>query len=185
MKTLLVAVLLLLIPAGTCRDDLGRRYPDGHGGEVFLPLGDVSFADEVVVYETGNPGPREWATDPEDALGIPDCAGDWTHEGYVSLGDSGMITLRFTDNVIVDREGPDIFVFEVGYFVEPMQVAVSRDGVAWTVAGTVEGERFDLDLVGRVQPGDEFTYIRLTDLGHAPGGDTPGADIDAVGVFGP
>jgi len=51
----------------------GKYYPDGHGGKVYFPLGDLSFADDVVLFKKGRPA----ASNPKDsiptkALGAPD-----------------------------------------------------------------------------------------------------------------
>src|SRR5262249_21243361 len=61
----------------------------------------------------------------------------------LSLGLDGDVTVAFTDNVVVDRPGPDFTVFENAFlqrgtvtgepFAEPGEVAVSADGVTWLV----------------------------------------------------
>lgn len=59
-----------------------------------------------------------------------------------ALGYGGIIVLAFTDNVVVNGEGPDITVFENVFvqeagpmagipFVEPASVEVSNDGETW------------------------------------------------------
>jgi len=60
-----------------------KTHPDGHGGSVTFTQGDVSFADEVVHYDTGTEQPIEAARDREQALGIPDYGKEDTR-GYSS-----------------------------------------------------------------------------------------------------
>ncbi|MDH3343112.1 MAG: hypothetical protein OEM07_05255, partial [Gammaproteobacteria bacterium] len=34
-----------------------QYYSDSHGSEVLFPMGELSFADEVVLYQVGDPAP--------------------------------------------------------------------------------------------------------------------------------
>ncbi|RMH56603.1 MAG: OmpA family protein [Candidatus Hydrogenedentota bacterium] len=162
-------------------DTPGKSYPDGHGGTVFFPLGDLSFADEVVDFLPGDPPPPSYVAAPELALGIPDYVEDTR---YVTLGCRGTLTVRFTDNVLIDVPGPDLYVFEIGPAVEPTELQISPDGKRWTKIGTISGGRAEVDLEGKVRPGEVFHYVRLTDLATGCDGDWPGADIDAIGAIG-
>ncbi|MDX1627276.1 MAG: hypothetical protein R3345_01180 [Fulvivirga sp.] len=76
MKTFLVS-LLLILSSFPLSAQIGRTYPDGHGGRVFFPFGDISFADEVVNFEVGDPAPIEGYAIPEPILGTPDYGGDY------------------------------------------------------------------------------------------------------------
>jgi hypothetical protein len=171
--------------------DGGREYKDSKGGKVFLPCGRQAFADRVVSYNVGNPAPKDRrAMNPEfSVLGEPDYVSD--EEDYkkpvftaVTLGCGGSLTLEFTKVRIVDVPGPDIYVFEVGPAVEPTQLEISKDGVNWINIGRISGGKASVDIHNYVQPGDQFRYVRLTDLKSACGGDFPGADIDAVAAIG-
>ncbi len=170
--------------SATAAGDTGARYPDGHGGEVFFPLGDISFADEVVVFDIGDPRPRsEGDADPVESLGIPDydkAAEDF----YVTLGCRGTLTLRFDDNVLTDIDGPDLYVFEIGPAVEATQLEISVDGATWIDVGRISGATAAVDISSAIDPGDAFSYVRLTDLAGSCNGNWPGADIDAVGAIG-
>lgn len=152
--------------------------------DVVFPLGDRSFADEVVRYEPGTPGPvKERNRQPGEALGTPnDSTGMAGHN--VTLGCGGTLELRFTDNALVDVDGPDLYVFEVGPAVEPTRLEVSVDGKAWLELGDISGGSTAVDLKGKVPDGDAFHYVRLVDLKKDCKGKTPGADIDAVGAIG-
>lgn len=176
----LSAIALLLGTIGTATAaGSAQSYPDGHGGEVRFPQGDVSFADTVEHYNSGDPAPKASARDPEAALGIP---GDKT--GFVSLGCAGELVLKFDDNALRDVAGPDLYVFEIGPDVEPTGLGVSTDGEDWVRVGRLSGGKSEIDLAPYADAGTEFRYVRLVDLKSACGGRTPGADIDAVGAIG-
>jgi outer membrane protein OmpA-like peptidoglycan-associated protein len=178
----LLATLLLLSP--TTGNASPGTYPDGHGGEVFFPLGDASFADLVAAYNKGNPSPIDRVADPAEALGPPDHS-DEDYVGYLTLGCAGELVLSFDDNALVDVAGPDLYVFEIGPDTEPTGLAVSSDGRAWTRVGRIAGGKAEIDLAPYVESGANFRYVKLVDLRSACGsGKTPGADIDAVGAIG-
>ncbi len=172
------------LPSDAQAQSLGKSYPDGHGGTVFFPLGDLSFADEVVAFQSGNPAAaNERDRDPKFSLGIPDYD-EAKDTKYTTLGCGGVLTLRFVDNALVDIEGPDLYVFEIGPQVEPTSLAISEDGVKWVEVGAISGGKAAVDIHDFVEPGQLFHFIRLTDLKSGCGGSWPGADIDAVGAIG-
>ena len=168
----------------------------GYGGIEF-PLGNKSFADKVLNF---NPGKDTGEKDGAAAIGppeLPDVGKDTGpsiigHKGDVSLGKGGSITLKFTDNYLIDVKGLDLYVFEAGRDVEPFNVEISKDGSSWIDLGTVSGQPTGLDIQGKVAPGDKFSYVRLSDpnpyVPQDPNkiGQTLywGADIDAVGAIG-
>jgi len=91
------------------------------------PMGEGSFQQSKHVFSLG-------------------CAGNTDQGGSAPYG--GSITLEFTNNIIVDRPGPDFTVFENPFFVdrkserrymEPAIVEVSQDGVRY--------HRFPFDYV--------------------------------------
>jgi hypothetical protein len=143
-------------PAGASagqRTAAEREYADGHGGTVRFPLGDRSFADEVVSFTSGTPAAANARDrDPKQILGAPnyDQAAD---TNYLTLGCGGTVIVRFTDNALVDTPGPDLYVFEVGPQVEPTGVAISEDGNAWIEIGKVEGGQASVDIHPFVRPG--------------------------------
>ncbi len=162
-----------------------KSYPDGHGGQVAFPLGDISFADEVVNFQSGTPQAKaKKDRDPEKALGIPNY--DPNEDGnFVTLGCGGILTLRFTDNVITDIPGPDLYVFEIGPAVEPTRLSISRDGQHWLSVGKISGGRAEVDISKVAKEGEFFYFVRLEDLKSACGNSQwPGADIAAVGAIG-
>ena len=174
-------------------------------GGIDFPAGAISFADAVVSYSpkiepdpvTTWPVPDPRWRDPNDALGIPNYtppapgAGIHNTGQFVSLGNGGSIVLEFTDNFLTgsDDAGDDLYIFEVGPFVEATFVEISRDGIIWHPVGAVGGATagIDIDAYG-FHRGDLFRYVRLTDdTGDWPApnqyGFYAGADIDAVGAI--
>jgi hypothetical protein len=119
MKTLpLVALLVLALPMP------GRADP---------------FLDTVVSVTIGTGG---GAGSQAAVLGPPRGGGAFQGSSdTLSLGLGGQIVVEFTDNVVVDRPGPDLTVFENPFLVsglttlppyaEPGTVSVSADGVHW------------------------------------------------------
>jgi hypothetical protein len=160
---------------------------------VEFPLGAASFADRVVSFQLAPSGVLPPYDDPQQALGTPNFV--TISEGtFVSLGDApeetvgGALVLEFVDNRLVDGEGNDLYIFEVGPTIEPTEVAVSVDGVTWFELGVAKGNKGELDLA--TAPGvpldAEFRFVRLrTAAGNASGGSPfAGPDIDAVGTIG-
>lgn len=155
-------------------------------GGVNFPGGASSFADAVVSYDPTfglADGPQASARDSSQALGVPNVS------GYVTLGDGGRITLRFTDNSLTGSGSSalDLWIFEVGPDVEDTFVDISKDGLNWFSVGKVAGATagIDIDAFG-FGTSDFFSFVRLTDdpdEGEQGNGGTVGADIDAVGAI--
>ena len=104
--------------------------------------------------------------------------------GFFALGCGGSITVRFTDNALVDIEGPDLYIFEIGTEIEATQLDISKDGEEWIRVGEINGGTAEIDIRNFIQPGDVFYYVRLTDLKGGCHGAWPGADIDAIAAIG-
>jgi OmpA-OmpF porin, OOP family len=159
------------------------------GKTAVFPLGAVSFADEVVAFVEGSPAVRDrrWS-DPARVLGPPDYTGSVAAERKsptsLTMGCGGVLTIRFTDNALVDVAGPDFYVFEIGPAIEPTLIEISPDGRRWIDAGRIGGGLAALDIAAVAEPGEAYRYVRLTDARRACGGTTPGADIDAIGAIG-
>jgi outer membrane protein OmpA-like peptidoglycan-associated protein len=180
---------LATVGAGTAAaQGVSRTYTDSRGKAVVFPLGDASFADEVVSFEIGKPAPRDprWG-DPKTTLAPPDVNPrrvDPKNPTGVVLGCGGSLVVRFTDNVLVDVPGPDLYVFEVGPAVEPTRMAISQDGTTWVEVGDIRGGTAAVDIAKVAKAGDRYRFVRVTDLKRACGGPYPGADIDAIGAIG-
>ncbi|MCD4672867.1 MAG: hypothetical protein K8R77_09405 [Anaerolineaceae bacterium] len=188
-----------LVEAGFSEDSTNPCYQDDSPisvpiyGNIEFRLGPKSFADQVVDF---NPGSGTGESDGSAAVGPPDggtggpsIIGD---PGDVTLGNGGSITLKFTDNYLIDVEGLDLYVFEYGDAVEPFRVEISKDGLVWIDLGTVSGQPTGLDIYDKVNPIDRFSYVRITDPNpYAPQDPSEigtegyyGPDIDAVGAIG-
>ncbi|HLU80512.1 MAG TPA: OmpA family protein [Flavobacteriaceae bacterium] len=160
----------------------GKFYRDSKSNIIYMPLGEISFADSVISYSPGFPSPIDKFKDPQKALHEPDYKSYLSPE-YLSLGCGGVLVLIFTDNGFINMPGDDLYFFEVGPSVEPFDVEISTDGKNWEKVGPVAGGTTSIDIKdvdrGRKQI---YYYIRLTDLKSFCPGDTPGSDIDAVGT---
>jgi hypothetical protein len=152
-------------------------------GGVDFPAGAISFADVVTDYspviKSGQPTAANRIS--SNSIGVPDTS-------YVTLGDGGLITLRFSDNFLTGSGSPslDLWIFEIGPDVEDTFVEISKDNVVYFPVGKVFGSTsgIDIDAFG-FGPGDLFAYVRLqddTDEGQQTGASV-GADIDAVGAI--
>ncbi len=181
LRRLALSALFLLVVCASAQT--GKEYPDGHGGQVFFPLGDISFADELVAFEPGDPRPNEKYMQSHSAVGIPDYK-RVSDDTYFTLSCRGVLTLRFVDNALIDVDGPDLYVFEIGPDIEPTDLAISEDGREWIEVGGISGGRAEIDIADLTEPGAVFHYVRLTDGGTRCTGQWPGADIDAVGAIG-
>ena len=154
-------------------------FTDRNGKEVTVPVS--AFASSVVSFQHGDPWmDDELHMDPSIALGIPDYVEVGSNStGDLCMGANGVLVLQF-DRYITDGEGDDVYVFEVGGYVEETKVEVSNDLKTWYELGYVRGNAAGLDMNGIVPKGSKFKYVRLTDSGNNPNGGWPGADIDTV-----
>lgn len=178
---LMLALAMCLTTAALASDN-SEEFTDHRGNKITVPGGAESFASRVVEFIPGSP----WTSDaldmdPNEILGVPDRAG-YSNGKAVTLGAGGVIVLEF-QRLIVDGDGPDIYVFEVGDDVEATQVEVSCDLETWYYVGTARGSTASVDLSGPDSQAPtelKYKYVRLTDLRDEPRGKYPGADIDAV-----
>ncbi len=96
------------------------------------------FVDRVVEVNYGEGAGFGQENFPDIVLGGPEGAGDMQGSlDVLSLGDGGYIILEFTDNIVVNKEGPDFIIFENPFFIggdpenvfaEVAFVEVSQDG---------------------------------------------------------
>jgi OOP family OmpA-OmpF porin len=179
----MIIIAIGFIPANSNAAE-GKEYPDGHDGTVFFPLGDLSFADEVVSFEEGDPSSSDdYYSQAEHTLGPPDYD-ETPDDSYTTLGCGGRLTLRFEDNALVDVEGPDLYVFEIGPDIEATDLSISKDGTEWINIGEISGGKAEVDISIFIKPGEKFYYVRLQDKKLYCSNRWPGADIDAVGAIG-
>lgn len=151
--------------------------------EICLPLGALSFADRAVSFKPGDKSSKAPFDFPENATGEPNYRNTYSAD-FISLGCNGELITQFTDNILVDVDGIDLYIFEIGPVVEKTQLAISADGENWIEVGEIEGARSDVDIGPFVNKGDKFPFVRLTNASNACGGNHAGADIDAIAAVG-
>ncbi len=179
--------IICALAIGLAASSVGAQqteYSDDARGSVVLPQGDRSFADAIVSHTVGSGSIKASAEDPAAVLGAPNYSGNVDDGSFLSLGCDGNVVLQFTDNALVDVEGPDLYVFEVGPKVEGMALAISSDGIDWIEIGAITGGRAEVDIAGNAQAGADYRFVRLTDDGEGCGTSFAGADIDAVAAIG-
>ena len=180
VKNLIISFLVtyLLISPGSAVVYGGIDFPDGAN----------SFADAVVSYSpTSDVLPPH--NDPLSALGIPNYVGI-NDDSFVSLGDEGILILKFTDNSLTTsgNSDEDLWVFEIGGAIEPTSVYISTDGINWISVGSTSGATSGVDIdaytSAGVVLGTQYSYVKLIDnMPHQSGSPYAGADIDAVGAI--
>lgn len=187
LRRLAIAALVLCgLPAAAwaAADDCPGQWYGAGKKRICLPLGAASFADRAVSFTPGARPSEAPFDNPASALGEPDYRRT-TSPDFISLGCDGTLVLEFTDNVLVDVDGMDLYVFEVGPYVEETELAISADGRAWRVVGRIEGSRADVDIASVAQPDERFRFVRLANVSKKGcGGRHSGADIDAVAAVG-
>ncbi len=133
-----ISLSTLLISSALAQHD--SAYIDSRGKRVNSPLGDLSFADEVVSFNKGIPSSAKKYCKSDQALGPPDYVNDNQEPpGYLTLGCGGTLIVRFVDTVLVDVDGPDLYVFEIGPDVEPTEISISKDGDNWITIEKASG----------------------------------------------
>ncbi|MGJ8744375.1 OmpA family protein [Polaribacter sp.] len=159
-------------------DDVGQTYIGMKATAVYLPLGELSFADEVVSVQH----PQLMINEVKNVIGIPDKIETFDNvTGIYSLGLGGELTVRFIDNALTNVNGPDLYIFEIGQ-IEPTDLEISKDGINWIKVGKIDGGVAEVDIAEFVKQGELFYYVRLKDLKKESA--LPGADVDAIAAIG-
>jgi OmpA-OmpF porin, OOP family len=177
-------LLLMLLPIAQLAQ-FSRKYANGHGDSVEIAMGDRAFADSLVSYKTGNPAPIEKCRNGKLAVGTPDW--DGLDNNFAVLGRGGEMVLYFKDNAVVNLEGTDLYVFELGKYIEETFLSISKDGKKWIEIGKIGGGNAAVDLGDSIPANEVFRYVKLKDAASftPQGKDSyPGADIDAVAALG-
>jgi len=184
-------LLYFLVLCGLTNVVVAGAYEFQIDGEDVV-IDDSSFADSVVSYTAGT-GTEAPYNDPQAALGIPDYSGSGSNiiaGESAGLGDGGELILQFTDNAFTTSgdDTVDIWVFEVGQYVEGTEVSISKDGVNWILIGEIGGATYGIDIDAYLGNGvelwEQYYYVKLKDLndGLSPS-PYAGADIDAVAAI--
>lgn len=145
MKRVINIIIIVVMFSTNIFARIGRTYSDGHGGRIFFPLGDISFADEVVSFSVGNPAPIKGADIPNQVINIPDYD-EKNDKNYTTLGYGGELVVKFTDNTLYDVNGYDLFILEIEPSIEPVDVYISKNGVEWVSVGRTGGGLSKIDI---------------------------------------
>lgn len=94
------------------------------------------------------------------------------------------MAVKFTDNILYDIEGPDLFVLEIGPDIEPVDVYISKKGDNCISVGRTGGGVSAVDIAEYAKKTDVFRYVKIIDAKESDSGRWPGADIDAIGAIG-
>jgi len=161
-----------------------KSYLDDKGRKINVRLGDIAFVDKVVEFYSGEIKKDKKLVNPGSAAGLPDYKNN-NRSKYVALGCSGEITFKFTDNYLVDIDGYDIYLFEVGAS-SPKLISISKDGKKWLNIGKLEKGQSAMDIKHRVKLNDKFSYIKIKDLTSKQECDNgaSGLNIDAIVALG-
>lgn len=164
-------------------EDLEDTYFDKKNNAVYLPMGKLSFADQVVdfYHPKGKTNQSDLLGEPNDRL-ITKSKGTYSSSDNIySLGLSGEVIIQFTNNALVDVNGPDLYIFEVGA-TEPTQLSISKDGKKWIEVGKIEGGTAQVDIAEFIPKGELYYFVKLKDLDTFSS--IPGADVDAIAAIG-
>jgi hypothetical protein len=128
----------------------------------------------VLAFNPG-PGARSEYSDPEALLGDPDLVEEPCCQGMVQLGREGSVLLAFSDNTILDGDGPGFEIYGESAGNDFLLVEVSADGWAWYAYPRASESPGGLDLADAGL--EQAVLVRLTDLQPAT---ATGAEVDAV-----
>ena len=149
-----------------------------------LPEPEFGFADVVLDYFNSGEGTFDLPYGGEEpgGIGFPVLVntdvvlGDDPGENvdFLSLPTGSFVTVGFTDEVIVDGEGDDIFIQETGGNGETAEVFVSTDSENFVSIGIAEDDgvtSFDLADTEITEPVVAVKIVGLDSLGGSPGFD--------------
>ena len=149
-----------------------------------LPEPEFGFADIVLDYFNSGEGTFDEPYGGEDpgGIGFPVLVntdvvlGDDPGENvdFLSLPTGSFVTVGFTDEVIIDGEGDDIFIQETGGNGETAEVFVSSDSENFISIGIATDNAvtsFDLADTGITEPIEAVRIVGLDSLGGSPGFD--------------
>lgn len=180
---LLPVFILLSISFLFAQAEGGKYYKIDRNETIYLPLGQISFADSVVEHQIGYPPPLKKYSDTMQSLHEPDYQ-YYEDATFYSLGCKGSLTVAFTNNGFMNLPGNDLYIFEVGPTREAAKIEISENGQEWLYAGTIAGGKSIIDLNNQDIDDDiVFYYLRITDLKDLCKSKSAGADIDAVGAI--
>ena len=96
-------------------------------------------------------------------------------ETFLSLPTGSYVTVRCTDEFVINGPGNDIFIQEIGVGGEDANVFVSSDGISFTLLGVAQDDvttSLDLNSIGFL---GQVSYVKIVGLDN--GGGSPGFDV--------
>ncbi len=139
---------------GTFSTAYGGTYPGGPGYPILV-------STDVVLGNESN-----------TSSGFPD---------FLSLPTGSYVTVGFTDEVVIDGLGDDIFIAEPGSMGERAEIYVSSDNITFTFLGIAFGggnTSFDLASIGYLSAVTAVTIVGLDNSGGSPGFDVLNVKIN-------
>lgn len=153
-----------------------------------LLMGDISYADEVILYDPGAPGDSTGDEPDKNFQKASRACGplEWpqTDSGFVSLGRRGLLVLKFEDNLLFDGPGPDLCIYQGNGSADTMMVWISKDGKYYSPLGQFHQhiETIDIHSVAQVDAG--YPFVKIRDHSQRPDSEpASGVDIDAVSAI--
>ncbi|MBT0608997.1 OmpA family protein [Aequorivita echinoideorum] len=161
----------------------GKLYKIDRYKSIYLPLGEISFADRLVEFNVGSPAPIQKYRDSLQCLEEPNYR-NYQTPNFVSLGCGGSLTVEFTDNGFMNLPGDDLYIFKVGPSLEPAKIEISQNGKDWIYAGKIAGGKSSIELSdAKIDTETVYYYLKITDLKDLCRSKSAGADIDAIGAI--
>ena len=149
-----------------------------------LPEPEYGFADIVLDYFNSGEGTFDepYGGEFPGGIGFPVLVntdvvlGDDPGENvdFLSLPTDSFVTVGFTDEVIIDGEGDDLFIQEIGGNGETAEIFVSSDSENFVSIGIASDDSvtsFDLADIGFTEPVEAVKIVGLDSLGGSPGFD--------------
>lgn len=160
------------------REVVPTGYRQTFPGGTTSSTGD-GFADVILDYFDSGAGPLAGPYGGDDAGNFPVTVptniilGSNTN-GFLSLPTGSYVTVGFTNEIIVDGPGNDIFIPETGAAGERAEVYVSsnlRDFVLLGIGNGGDTSLFDLASIGFTEPVRAIKVVGLDNNGASPGFD--------------
>jgi PEP-CTERM motif len=152
----------------------------------------VGFADTVVDYFNSGAGPfpGPYGGTFPGSFPVPVSTSvvlgpDSSILDFLSLPTGSYVTIGFTDEIVFDQAGDDIFVREVGASGERANIFVTSDFLTYTFLGVAVDNvstSFDLASIGYTGQVKGVRVIGLDNFGGSPGFDV--ANIQALAFVG-
>lgn len=150
----------------------------------------LGFADVVLDYFDSGAGPipGPYGGETPGGIGFPVSVSTDVVLGddpsspvdFLSLPTDSFVTVGFTDETVIDGDGNDIFIQEVGAAGELADVFVSSDLTNFTFLGTANDASttsFDLASIGFTDPVQAIQIVGQDSLGASPGFDVVNVQV--------